>query len=275
MNRVQGTLPFLFTQKLTLRSNFGPEECVGILRAETSPMSDIDRTWGVKPMLAAFEPPRIVLHRFQLGLMAQDPIVYLRIDSDSQGSLIHCWAAYSPEVRISIAVRLLCGLFILGLLTWALALAVFIDAFVLIVFPLAGLIVISIMRWFVKATRKHYEESLSFSFDFIKQKLVACPTEASSIPSVAPGPKSVILEVAKALLILGAMYMALEGAFYAARYMQVSLPSQYSGLALPFVMVLFAIGGAIVGISRFRDLQKRSSAISEHPPIKNDESQPR
>ncbi len=171
---LRALFPQLFMHRFHLSTHLAPDECIEILKARTCPMSDLGKTWGLKPFFASFEPSRIVLRRHSYSGMKFDPILYASIEQTTSGSLVRCSAACDGIMQLYTLISLV-ALLLPAFILPSLVLSSehrpsdLIGGFALMVAcPAAG-------WWLLKSLRKHHEEVIGSYENFLTTSFSARP----------------------------------------------------------------------------------------------------
>jgi hypothetical protein len=264
IERLQVAAPYFFTHRLDLTTDLAAQECIDILKAETSPIPEKGAVWGIKHVVAAFETSRIVLFRFKAGVYGFCP-VYIQVEPTQTGSIIHCWASMHAGVRLTLALCYLAGI---GFPT-AMAIGkphLFRTKADLIAF---GIIFVGfpLMAWALhRFLRKNYNETAAFIAQFLCENLKASPLAENSYREILDRASPVPRKKAELLFTFLEWGLAALMAYilsHALGLLIAWLPHPYGFILLagsPFI--------AILGVMIFllvRDPAFRKKASSQAP----------
>lgn len=171
------TFPHLLAHKLVFESPLPPEAWLKLLQREASPMSDLGKSWGVKPVVAAVDLPTFTVCKHHYKGMLYDPFFTGVIHEQAGGTVI------TGEIKLEIALRakLVFCMMIAPLMSLLFVYSIYADyvdvnvknrgtdqfvsgIFLIIVLPLGAWVLNSGMR-------KNFDGITSFLTEFIASKL--------------------------------------------------------------------------------------------------------
>lgn len=110
LEKLKSVFPQYFSHRIDLEASCEPHDCMVRLRNETSPFSDRDKTWGVKPVLGTFEDHSFTLKRYFLARDVIQVVIRGRVSRLSDTTSVRLTAVSNIWIRFQMLSALLMGI---------------------------------------------------------------------------------------------------------------------------------------------------------------------
>lgn len=171
-SRFKQMFPHFFAYRFDVIAACKADECLEIIKAETTPTEKAGMTWGFKPVIASFKPTYIELKQRDYYGSNDHPTLYAYIKQTDHGIIMQCLIAYNGVKNATSALLMaICIIFppiiITSLIQYPRKTSDFITGMVIaLLFPIGSWS----MTWM---SRKNYERAIEFHSDFLKTRLAA------------------------------------------------------------------------------------------------------